>query len=124
MSDVQIIEKEGRPEWAVVRYELFLKLKEDAEMLQDIHAYDAAKTALEQGKDEIVPVEVLDVLLDGENPIKVWREYRGLTQRQLAELSGLSVPYLSQLEGGKRGGGVDSLTAIAKVLGVNLDDLV
>lgn len=34
--------------------------------------------------------------------LKEWRKHRGYTQDRLAELTGLSKPYISQLEGGKR----------------------
>ena len=54
-----------------------------------------------------------------ENPIKVWREYRELTQQQLAEIAGISKPYLSQIETGKRIGTAEILSAIAKALDVS-----
>ena len=92
-------------------------------MLQDIHAYDEAKKAIEGG-EELIPSEVTYAILDGANPIRVWREYRGLTQRHLAETAGISVPYLSQLESGKRKGRTEVLAAIAEGLGLSLDDIV
>lgn len=52
---------------------------EKAEMLQDIQDYDSAKAALERGDEELIPGEVIDTILDGENAIKVWREYRGMS---------------------------------------------
>jgi prolyl-tRNA editing enzyme YbaK/EbsC (Cys-tRNA(Pro) deacylase) len=52
---------------------------EKAEMLQDIQDYDSAKAALERGDEELIPGEVIDAILDGENAIKVWREYRGMS---------------------------------------------
>jgi len=121
--NAQIIEKDGKPEWAVVPYETYRRLVDEAEMLQDIRAYDQARRAVEEG-EELVPGEVIYAILDGENPIRVWREYRGLTQRGLAEAAGISVPYLSQLESGKRKGTTDVLSAIAKALDVSLDDIV
>ena len=63
-------------------------------------------------------------LRDGENPITVWRAYRGHAQQQLAEAAGINVPYLSQLESGKRKGSIEVLTAIAKALKLSLDELV
>ena len=121
--NMQIIEKEGQPEWAVIPYTTYLRLMEDAEMLQDIHAYDAAKQALADG-EELVPSEVTYAILDGRNPIRVWREHRGFTQQQLAETTGISTPYLSQIESGKRQGTTEVLAAIAKSLGLSLDDIV
>ena len=121
--NVQVIEKDGRPEWAVIQYADYQRLVEAAEMLQDVRDYDEAKKAIENG-EELVPSEVVYAILDGENPIKVWREHRGLTQRQLAETVGISTPYLSQLESGKRKGTTDVLSAIAEALGLALDDIV
>jgi len=120
---VQIIKRDGRPEWAVIPYEIYLQLVEEAEMLQDIRDYDMAKAAIERG-EELIPSKVTYAVLDGENPIKVWREYRGLGQRQLAEAVGVSTSYLSQIETGKRTGTTEVLTAIAKVLRIALDDIV
>jgi DNA-binding XRE family transcriptional regulator len=94
------------------------------EMLQNIQDYDAVKAALERGEEELIPSEVVYAILEGANPVKVWRKYRGLGQQELAEKAGLSGPYLSQLETGKRKGSLEALNAIARALGVSLDDLV
>jgi DNA-binding XRE family transcriptional regulator len=121
---IQVIERNGKPEWAVVPYETYLQLVEQAETLEDIRDYDTAKAALEGGEEELIPSEVVYALLEGRNPIKVWREYRDLTQAQLAQAAGISVPYLSQLESGKRKGSTDILMSIAKALRLSLDDMV
>jgi DNA-binding XRE family transcriptional regulator len=123
-DNIQLIERDGKPEWAILPYEEYLKLVEQAEMLEDIRDFDAAKAALENGEDELVPAEVVFAILDGENPIKVWREYRGLTQQQLADAAGISKPYLSQIEARKRTGATEVLSAIAKALDVSLDEVV
>jgi len=120
----QIIQRDGKPEWAVLPYETYLELVEQAEMLQDVQDYDAVKAALARGEEELIPSEVVHALLKGENPIKVWRNYRGLSQPELAELAGVSVPYLSQLETGKRKGSLEVLSAVARALNLSLDDLV
>ena len=122
-ENIQLIARDGKPEWAVLPYEEYLKLLEQAEMLEDIRDYDAAKAALENSEDELIPSEVVFAILDGENPIKVWREYRGLTQQQLADKAGISKPYLSQIETGKRTGTTDILSAIAKALNIFLDEI-
>ena len=123
-APVQVIERDGKPEWAILPYDVYVQLTDDAEMLQDIRDYDSVKTAIEQGKEELIPGEVTFALLDGENPVKVWREYRGLTQQQLAEVAEISTPYLSQIETGKRTGTTEVLLAVAKALSVTLDDIV
>jgi DNA-binding XRE family transcriptional regulator len=119
--NVQVIEKDKKPEWAVLPYELYLQLVEDAEMLQDILDYDEAKKAIEAG-EELVPAEIPFAIMDGANPVKVWREYRGLTQQQLADAAGISASYLSQIETGQRTGSVNVLSAIATALRLDLKD--
>ena len=80
---VQIIEKDGRPEWAVVPYETYEQLVQDAEMLQDVCDYDEARKAVAEG-EELVPADVVYAILDGQNPVRVWREHRGLSQQKAA----------------------------------------
>ena len=121
--NVQIIEKDGNPEWAVVPYVTYQQLLEDAEMLQDVQDYDAAMQSIADG-EELIPGEVVNALVNGENPIRVWREYRGMTQAHLAKVAEISVPYLSQLESGKRTGSPGVLSAIARGLDLTLDDLI
>ena len=121
---VQIIKQGNKPEWAVLPYDAYLQLVEKAEMAQDVQDYDSAKAALERGEDELIPSEVIDAILDGANPIKTWREFRGLSQQELAEKVGISVPYLSQLETNKRKGSLDVLSALSKELKISLDHVV
>ena len=122
-EEIQIIERDGKPEWAVLPYDEYLELIEQAELLEDIRDFDRISAAIESGKEELIPSEVVYAILDGANPIKVWREYRGLTQQQLADAAEISKPYLSQIETGKRTGTTEILSAIAKALDVSLDDV-
>ncbi len=100
------------------------RLVEDAAMLADIAAYDDAKARLSDGRDEPVPASVVDAMLAGQNPIRVWRRHRGLTITQLAGKAGLSAAYVSQIETGAREGRTETLHALAKALNVDLDDLI
>jgi DNA-binding XRE family transcriptional regulator len=122
-EEIQIIERDGKPEWAILPYEEYLKLVEQAELLEDIRDFDEISAAIERGDEELIPAEVVNAILDGRNPIKVWREYRGLTQQQLADIVRISKPYLSQIEAGKRTGTTDVLSAIAKALDVSLEQV-
>jgi len=123
-EEIQIIERDGKPEWAVLPYEEYLQLIEQAELLEDIRDFDTISAAIERGEEELIPSEVIYAILDGENPIKVWREHRGLTQQQLADKVKISKPYLSQIETGKRTGTTEILSAIAKALDVSLEEVV
>lgn len=120
---VQVIEKNGQIEWAVIPYPEYQKLLDAQEMLADIRAYDEAKSSLQAG-EELIPSQVVYALLEGENSIRVWRDFRSLTQQQLADKAGISKPYLSQLESGKRRGTTEVLKRLALALDVSLEDLV
>lgn len=74
--------------------------------------------------EETWPLEIVEARANGENSIAVFRKYRGLTVSDLAASAGISQPYLSEIEGGKKTGSVDVLKRIATALNVDLDDLV
>lgn len=71
-----------------------------------------------------IPLDVLEKLLDGEHPLKVFRRYRSLTQKQLANLTGLNATYLSQIETRKRRGSTRVYRRLATALGVDIGDLI
>ena len=123
MTTPQIIfDEAGQPAFAVMpwrEYERLTHADTDA-LLSDEALYDLAK----RGGGEAFPIEVVDRLMAGENPVRVYRSWRGLTQKGLAERAGINPVYLSQIETGKRDGSTKTLTALAKALGVGLDDLV
>ncbi len=117
----QIIERNGKPEYAVLPYKNYLSIMERLEDLEDlkvVREFEADKN------QEMFPSELVDRLIDGENRLKVWREYRGLKQGELAEQCGVTASYISQLESDKRDGTAKVLLKIAEVLDVDLDQLV
>ena len=124
-SQIQIIEKDGKPEYAVVPFKDYQRLLELAEDAEDIAAADAAKAELDRGEDELIPSEIARRLIDGrEHPLKVWRECRGLTQEALAEQVESTKSYISQIEAGKKSGSVVLIKRLAASLNVDMDDLV
>ena len=124
-AHVQIIEKNGQPEYAVVPIEQYRHLLALAEDAEDVRTADKAMAELAAGKDELIPGEIVDRLLSGAvNPVLVWREYRGFTQEALAKKAGVGKSYISQIESGKKSGSVAVLKKIADTLRVSLDDLV
>jgi transcriptional regulator with XRE-family HTH domain len=66
---------------------------------------------------------VVDRLIARENPVRVWREHRGYSLRQLAERDGIGIGYVSQIENSERNRTVGTLKKIAAALDVDLDDL-
>jgi DNA-binding XRE family transcriptional regulator len=72
----------------------------------------------------LFPKEVADRLAKGENPVRVFREWRGLKQQQLALEGGVTQGYLSDIETGRRHGTALRLRGISRALRVPLDLLV
>jgi len=123
-TQVQIILKDGQPEYAVVPIETYQRLLDLAEDREDERAYDEAMSALARGEDEILPGDFAQRLLSGnENRLQLWREYRGLTQEALAQAVGTSKSYIAQIEAGKKPGAVAVLKRLAAALQVDLNDL-
>ena len=52
-EEIQIIERDGKPEWAILPYEDYLHLIEQAELLEDIRDFDAINAAIERGDEEL-----------------------------------------------------------------------
>jgi DNA-binding XRE family transcriptional regulator len=73
-----------------------------------------------QDKGLLLPIEVVEQLASGENPIRVLRKFRGLTQAELATGEGVRITqnYLSDLETGKRKGPFELHRKIARFLDV------
>jgi DNA-binding Xre family transcriptional regulator len=100
------------------------ELLDKAELAQDLAAIAEYRRKLAAGNEEAIPEEFANRLIDGENAIRVYRELRGLTARELAERTGISSAFLSEIETGKKDGGIATLKRIAQELKVTLDDLV
>lgn len=101
----------------------FRQLVDDAEMLADVRAYDAAKARLARGDDEIIPASITMRRLNGESPVKIWREYRRMTQEQLAAAAGVSRTMVTSIEGGSKRGSVPTLKKLAAALNCDLGNL-
>jgi ribosome-binding protein aMBF1 (putative translation factor) len=99
-------------------------LLERAELAEDIEAVDDYRRKLATGEEEAIPEAFANRLIDGEKPIRVYRELRGLSARELADKTGISAAFLSEIENGKKEGGVSTLKKMAQALGVTIDDLV
>jgi len=120
----QFIETQNGEQMVVLPRKEYEQLCEAAEDTADVQAYDEAKRRLAAGDDELIPSEFADRIIDGENQIRVWREYRGLSVKDLAAKAEISAAYLSQIEGGSRKGSVAIIKALATALSLDLDDLV
>lgn len=94
-----------------------------AEDLADLQAYDRAKAQLAAGEDELIPATYANRLIEGESPLRVYRDLRGLTQAALAERAGVNRVTVAEIETGRKQGSISSLRALAVALDVTVDDL-
>ncbi len=87
-------------------------------VLVPLHEYRALSDA--PGGDDL-PEDVLDKLTAcKDSPVKILRKHRGLTQKDLAKKAGISRPYLTEIETGKKDGSLRAMKALAEALGVNV----
>jgi DNA-binding XRE family transcriptional regulator len=119
---IETITRKGK-EFAVIPVEDLQKLMDDAEMLADVKAYDAAKARLEDGDDELVPLEITERRLRGETPLHIWREYRKLTQQQLAKKSKISRALIAAIETNRKAGSVSTWKKLGAALNVSWEQL-
>lgn len=122
--NVQIIEKNGKPEWAVIPFSEYQKLQEALEDAEDIKDIEESFKAIKEGNAMTVPGEVTFAILDGINPVRAWREHKQIKMSELAKKVGISSAYLSQIENGKRNPTIDTLKAIAKELSIDIELLI
>lgn len=102
----------------------YLALVEAADDADDREAVRRFRAAVARDEEETLPSEMVERILAGESPVRVWREHRGLTAQALADTAGLAQSYVSQIETGKRDGRIDTLVKLADALGVLVDDLL
>jgi len=96
---------------------------EDTEMLADVKAYDAAKARLEDGEDELIPLAVTERKMRGEPALRVWREYRKLTQEQLAKKAKVSRALIAAIETKRKSGSVSTWKRLGAALDVGWETL-
>ena len=99
----------------------------DRLIAQAENRYDIAMAANAQqrrdGGEEYLPVEMVDRLLAGEAPLRIWRKHRQLTQQELADRIGTTHVNLSLMERGKREGSVALWRRLARELDTNVEDI-
>lgn len=112
MTDPTILrDSKGRPTHVVMPVAEYERLRHQAE---------AARLEELRGRD-FLPAEVADRILSGERPLKVLREWRGLSQTQLAQRAALPQPTIALLERGRRKGTLAQWREIARALSLQVE---
>ncbi|MGB4056731.1 MAG: helix-turn-helix transcriptional regulator [Alphaproteobacteria bacterium] len=100
-----------------MKYDL-LHIQGKPYVLVPLHDYRVLTNTM---NDDNLPEEILDQLAEKKaSPVKIIRKHRGLTQSELAEKAGISRPYLTEIETGRKDGSFRAIKSLAKVLGVEV----
>jgi DNA-binding XRE family transcriptional regulator len=127
-SNVQFIHTPGGDELAVLPrtdYDRLIALAAEAQ--EDAAASRIVRNsarALKEGREVVLPKAVVDRLANGDNPVRVIREWRDMIQGELAIAVGISQNYLSEIETGRRKGPAELQKKFARALGVPMDLLI
>ena len=120
----QTIELNGQ-KWVILPHKQYLDMVDDIEDYYDLPNLAKIKERLDQGLEETYPASLVDELTNPDNsPVKVFRKYRGLTQKELAEKVGVSLAQIKKIEGKDSDGSIKTLKKIAKVLNVEPGELL
>ncbi|MCB2054594.1 MAG: helix-turn-helix transcriptional regulator [Geminicoccaceae bacterium] len=111
-------------EFVVIEKKRYEALREAEEDLADVLTHRAFRARLAAGEEELLPAEMVDRILGGESPLRVWRERRGLTAAALAGAAGISQTQLSKIERGATPGSIATFKALAAALDLTVDDLI
>src|SRR6202171_6304401 len=107
-SNVQFIHTPGGDDLAVLprnEYDRLVALAAEAKKAVVASRIVRNSTrALKEGREVVLPKAVADRLANGENAVRVIREWRDMIQGELAVGVGISQNYLSEIETGRRNG--------------------
>ena len=109
-------------DYTVVPSEEFEALRDTVD--EDEMDIAVARRVLGDADEELVPFELAERIVAGVHPIRVWREYRGMTASNLATEGDIAQSYLSDIETGKKPGSAKALKRVATALGIAVDDLI
>jgi DNA-binding XRE family transcriptional regulator len=124
MSDVKILERNGKPAFVVLPYEDYQALRELADDADDARALARFARRHAAGEAQTVPIALVDRLMAGESPLRVWREHRGLTAAALAAAVDITPAHVSKLETGRGEPSISLLKRLSKVLDTDIDLLL
>ena len=97
-----------------------------AEEAWAVRVHDEAQARLADGEEVALPESVWEAIeaLGGASRIRILRDHRGLSQRELARKAGVAQPYLSFIERDQKPGSARALLRIAAALQVPFHVLV
>ncbi len=115
----RILDADGKTLFVIVpgnEFELLMQTVDAAREMIEVRAALSSRLVDRLGGQDGVPATVAHRIAEGQSPVRVWRESRGLKAIALARAAGISPAYLSEIETGKKDGTFRTMAAIARVL--------
>jgi DNA-binding XRE family transcriptional regulator len=97
---------------------------DDPEDAADMATVAHVRGLIASGSEEVIPAEVVARLDAGDSPIRVFREFRRMTQGQLADAVDLDQSFISKIEAGTKHPTAANLGRLARALKVDADLLL
>ena len=95
------------------------------ERIEDLEDANILREAAEnRDPRKYLPIDLVERMLAGEHPVRVWRERRGFLLAYLAANTGLSENSIQKIETGRKVGSIAALKALATALDLTVDDLI
>lgn len=91
-------------------------------VLVPLHDFTIMKNGA--GQNDLPPAVQDELALRQKHPVKIVRKCRGMTQDDLAAAAGLSRPYITEIETGRKEGSIRAMKSIAAALNVSMEVLV
>jgi DNA-binding XRE family transcriptional regulator len=108
-TNIQIIKQNGHPAFVVIPYNEYIKVFTDTVWVPE---------------GGLLPHKVVGLTIKkGYTLVRAWREYLGLTQKEVAEKMGITQAALSQMESSKKKLRKATLEKLASALGIAFEQI-
>ncbi len=108
-TNIQTIMQDGKPAFVVIPFDEYVRLFPET-------------SGIPEGKP--IPREVVGLTIKKGYPlVRAWREYKGLTQTEVAERMGITQAALSQMEAGEKRLRKATLEKLAIAMGISVEQL-
>lgn len=109
-TNMQILKHDGKPAFAIIPWDEYQAL------LNNQIGVDES--------DVLFPHNVVIANINGDSLIKAWREHFGMTQKELAEKTGIKQPTLARMEKSDSTPRKSSLAKLADAMGITVEQLI
>lgn len=104
-TNIQTIMQDGKPTFVVIPFDEYVRL-------------------FSKASRNPIPHEVVGLTIKKGYPlVRAWREYKGLTQTEVAERMGITQAALSQMEAGEKRLRKATLEKLATAMGIGVEQL-